>query len=123
MDAGDACFAVEIGKRAGDTKGAVIAPRAQAKCIGGLAEKCAFGVVWSGDVLEQAAVAIGIGARARMLEACEALGLNLARRGNAGTNLSTSFRGRREHEVGELTAGTSICRSMRSSSGPEMRAW
>jgi hypothetical protein len=28
MDAGDACFAVEIGERAGDTQGAVIAPRA-----------------------------------------------------------------------------------------------
>ena len=64
MDAGDACFAVEIGKRAGDTKGAVIAPRAQAKRIGGLAQQVAPGVIWSGDVLEQASVAIGIGARA-----------------------------------------------------------
>jgi hypothetical protein len=100
MDAGDACLAVKIGKRAGDTKRAVIAPRAQAKGICGLAEKRASGMVWSGDVFEQAAVAIGVGAGARMFQRGEALGLDRPRRGDAGAYLGTSFRGRRQHEVG-----------------------
>ena len=57
-------------------------------------------VVGSGDILEQASVAIGIGARSRMLQRGEALGLDRPRRGDAGANLGASFRRRRQHEVG-----------------------
>jgi hypothetical protein len=73
VDAGDACLAVEIGKGAGDAKRPVIAACAQAKGIGGLAEKRAPGLVGRGDILEQAPVAIGIGAGARMFQRGEAL--------------------------------------------------
>ena len=99
VDAGDACLAVEIGKRAGDAKCPVIAACAQAERVGGLAQKRAPGVVGRGDILEQAPVAIGIGARTRMLQRGEALGLDGAGRSDTGANLGASFGGGRQHEV------------------------
>ena len=100
VDAGDACLAVEIGKRAGDAKCPVIAACAQAERVGGLAQKRAPGLVGRGDILEQAPVAMGIGARAGMFQRGEALGLNGAGRSDTGAHLGTSFRRRRQHEVG-----------------------
>jgi hypothetical protein len=73
VDAGDACLAVEIGKGAGDTKRPVIAACAESQGICGLAQKRASGEVGRGDVFEQASVAIGIGAGARMFQRGEAL--------------------------------------------------
>ena len=102
VDAGNALLAVEISKRAGDTKRPVIAPRAQAKGIGGLTEKRAPGMVRSSDTFEQASVAIGIGSCARMFQRGEALGLDRAGRSDTGANLSASLRGRRQYEVGIL---------------------
>jgi hypothetical protein len=58
VDAGDACLAVDIGKRAGD-----------AKCSG-------------------------------MFQRGETLGLDGAGRSDTGAHLGTSFRRRRQHEVG-----------------------
>ena len=99
MDAGDPSLAVEVGESSRDTKRAVIAPCAQAERVGGLVEKRASGLIWSSDIFEQASVAIGIGARARMLQRGEALGLDRPRSGDAGANLGASFRRRRQHEV------------------------
>ncbi len=62
-------------------------------------------MVWGGDVLEQPAVAIGVGAGFGVLERREAFGLDRPRRGNAGANLGTSFRGRRQHEIGGTDRG------------------
>ncbi len=123
VDARDACLAIEIGKRAGDTKRPVIAACAESQGIGGLAQKRASGEVRRGDIFEQAPVAIGIGACPRMFQRGEALGLDCASRRDTGANLGTSFRGGRQQRSAAETAGTSICRSMRSSSSPEMRAW
>ena len=64
MDAGDPSLAVEIGKGARHTQSAVIAPRAQAERVGGLVQERPSGGIGSGDIFEQASVAIGIGARA-----------------------------------------------------------
>ena len=101
VDAGDACLAVEIGKRAGDAKCPVIAACAQAERVGGLAQKRAPGLVGRGDILEQAPVALGIGCgRADVSARHEALGLDRVSRRDASANLSTSFRGGRQHEVG-----------------------
>ena len=77
---GDACLAVEIGKRAGDTKRPVIATCAKSQGIGGLAQKRASGDVRGGDIFEQPPVAIGIGACPRMFQSGEALGLDCASR-------------------------------------------
>ena len=122
VDAGDACLAVEIGKRAGDTKRPVIAACAQAERVGGLAEKRAPGVVRRGDIFEQAPVAIGIGAGARMFQRGEALGLDGAGRSDRARTSALPSEAAGSTRSAALTAGTSICRSMRSSSGPEMRA-
>jgi hypothetical protein len=101
VDARDACLAIEIGKRAGDTKRPVIAACAESQGIGGLAQKRASGEVRRGDIFEQAPVASGIGCgRADVSARHEALGLDRVSRRDASANLSTSFRGGRQHEVG-----------------------
>lgn len=91
VDAGDACLAVEIGKRAGDTKRPVIAACAQAERVCGLAEKRAPGLVRRGDIFEQAPLAIGIGAGARVFQRGEALGLDGAGRSDAGASASADL--------------------------------
>ena len=65
MRAADAFLAVEIGKGARDAKCPVIAACAQAERVGGLVQQSTAGLIGSGDVFEQAAVAIGI-VRARV---------------------------------------------------------
>jgi hypothetical protein len=76
-------------------------------------------MVRRGDIFEQASVAIGIGACARMFQRGEALGLDRSRRSDTGTPLGASFRGGRQNED---SSGDGIRRSMRSSRGPSAEA-
>ena len=125
VHAADALGAVEIGERARD-RSVRWNPRAD-RCSASAAwrsKRDALGV-GRGDLLENAPAAIALVRTLRGTERCEARAL--AARAPRATRARTSAlpsRRRRQHEVGGAdSAGTSICRSMRSSSGPEMRAW
>jgi hypothetical protein len=68
MDAGDSVLAVEIGQRSSHAQGPVITARAQRKCIGSVPQECEAGTIGRGNLLEQLAVAFGIGADLRLTE-------------------------------------------------------
>jgi len=105
--------------------GAAVAVALQEVAVRGLLEHELGGSVeraFDHGHLEQAPLAIGIGADARMFQRGKALDLDGAGRGDPRANLGAALRGGRRTRSAALTAGTSICRSMRSSSGPEMRA-
>jgi len=64
MDARHLVLAVEVGQRARHPKRAVITAGAERQRVGSLAQQRQPGAIWRGDLLEQRAVAFGIGADA-----------------------------------------------------------
>ncbi len=121
MDSPDLLRPRQIGDGSGDPQHAVEAARRQAHRRRRVGEQLAARLVGRCDLVEQLAVGFGVGARP---VAVEALGLDLARRRRraAATSALPSAGGGKVRSAAD-TPGTSTCRSMRSSSGPDTRAW
>ena len=117
----------------------------QAEPLGGAGQQGAALGVGLGDGREQRAVGVGVAARlgpvarpigqqpggaigldgqelALAIELGEALALDGARGGDAGRDIGRALGRRRQGEVGRRSPAARRCRSMRSSSGPEMLA-
>ena len=124
MGAADLRGAVEVGDGARDTQHAVVAARGQVHALGRAQQQLAASGVGRGDLVEQLAVGLGVGAQGALPRAWKSArpevagarrrGRRPGARGSPGDGTLIS--------IGEST-GTSTCRSMRSNSGPEMRAW
>jgi hypothetical protein len=64
-----------------------------------------------------------VGAHLRQADRGVALLLHGAGARDARGDLAASFRRRRQDEIAAVTAPTSMCKSMRSMSGPDSRPW
>jgi hypothetical protein len=93
VDAADLVVALEVGERARDAQDAVIAARRQAHGVGGLAQQGEAGLLGPGDLLEQLAVGLGIGAQMRQAEGGEAALLAGAGGGDTGGDLGAALAG------------------------------
>jgi hypothetical protein len=120
--AGDDCHTFEIGEGAGDPHDSMIATRRQPQPFGRAHQQRPALGIGGGNLVEQRAVDLGIGADAMILGQ-----IGIARRlapAAAATRLATaalpSVGGGSAKSAAE-TAGTSMCRSMRSSNGPDKR--
>ena|SRR5436309_9224451 len=122
MDATDVSSTVEIGERARDAQHAVIAACGKPHRLGSVAQELEAGAVGFGDLLEHGALRLRVGAYPRKPERGVALRLHLSRGVDARGDFAAALGGRRQDQVGGAHGRTSMCRSMRSISGPEMRA-
>ena len=136
MDAADAVGFVEIGERPGDLEDAVVGTRRQTQPFHGLAEEPPPTGVEPHDLVDERGGNVGVGAEMSGPERGEtrslldelsrhgaerAAGTARARATRAPTSREPSRGAGRRRSAAE-TAGTSMRMSMRSSSGPEMRA-
>ena len=123
MDAGDPSLAVEIGKGARHTQSAVIAralkPSASAASCKSVRPAESGAAISSSRLPSQSAL---VRARGCLSAAKRSAWIARAAATRARTSALPSDAAGSTRSAAE-TAGTSICRSIRSSSGPEMRAW
>ena len=120
MDLLHRAAAFEVGERSCDAQHAVEAAGRQAEAVDRLGDELAAGLVERGDLLQQLAVGFGVGADAVTLVAPGLDGAGLATR---AATCALPSAGGGSVKSAALTAGTSMWRSMRSNSGPEMRDW
>ena len=121
MDPADRFGAGEVGDGPRDAQHPVKAARRQAHRRRRVGEQLAARLVGRRDAVEQFAVGLGIGAHARAIVAL-ATGAR-ARAATRARDLGAAFGRRRQGQSAALTPATSTWRSMRSSSGPDTRAW
>ena len=101
----------------------MIAARRQLHPLGGLCQQFAAGRVGCGDRLEQLAIGFGVCPYVAVRVCAVARCLDGACRGDAGGDGRAASAGGGKVRSAADSAGTSICRSIRSNKGPEIFAW
>ena len=122
MHAADFVGAVEIGERARDPQHAMIAARREPHRVGGFAQQREAARVRPGHIFQHRARDRRIAADVRQSDRGITRGLPLAGGATRSATSRLPSAGGGRMRSAAVTAGTSMCRSMRSSSGPEMRA-
>jgi hypothetical protein len=123
MDAANFVGAIEIGECTGYAQHAVIAACRQPHGIGGLAQERKPARIRPRHILEHRARDGGVAVQMRQTDRRIARRLPLARCSDTLGNFAASSAGGGKRRSAAVTAGTSICRSMRSMRGPDMRVW